>query len=201
MLGRDTFVASHVPEDHGDEPMIELGLFELVDAFQRILERTKLDLSHEVSFERITVSERIGEIVELIAPGELIPFESLIGEETTKMRLVVTLLALLEMTRLRMTRLLQEGKGTQIFIVLRGPGEVEQARTRHQDSRARSVQRLGGVGPLRRKPLLRTLRILARCRRLPRRRSKVLERWNHRTKTRGRSLRTLRKARSRSRWR
>lgn len=199
VLGRDTFVASHAPEEVGDDPMIELGLFELVDAFQRILERTKLDFSHEVSFERITVSERIGELVELITPGELIPFERLLGEVTSKMRFVVTLLALLEMTRLRMTRLLQDRHGTQIFVALRGWGEAADEQALLHAKTGEGVGQLEGSRSKQRKPLPRTLQILARCSRLRRRRPKVFERWTHSTTTRGTSPARAKMARRRNR--
>lgn len=183
VLGRDTFTAAHPPEDPGDEPLIELGVFELVDAFRRILDRTKPDLAHEVTTERITVSERIGEVMDLLRAGELIPFDFLLGDEPTRIRLVVTLLALLEMTRLRMIRIFQAPGGGQIYASLRGteqglsrlglewPGAVPPRAAR---------DRLRGRRPL---PRPRTLQLLSRWARLPGRRGRTRQRCRLRNVT------------------
>lgn len=185
LLGRDTFTASHAPEDPGEEPLVELGLFELVDAFRHLLDRTKAGLAHEVTAERITVSERIGEIVELLAPGELVPFDLLLGDAFSKMKLVVTLLALLEMTRLRMTRLLQHRSDGQIYIGLRGAGDVGEGSSLDAGRPSPGAWPGDDLRTRRRSRTPRTLQILRRGGRLASRRRKVLERWIHRTRATG----------------
>jgi segregation and condensation protein A len=183
LLGRDTFTASHVPEDAGEEPLVEIGLFELVDAFRHLLERTKVSLAHELTTERITVSERIGEIVELLVPGELIPFDLLLGEASSRMKLVVTLLALLEMTRLRMTRLMQHQPSGRLYIVLRGDGTTADTTVLDTGTVAAAPHTRDALHGRRRLRVPRTLQILRRDGRLADRRPKVLERWTHRTRT------------------
>lgn len=178
ILGKDTFSAAHPPDEPGAEPMIELGVFELVDAFRKILDRTKLDLAHEVTTERITVSERIGEIVNLMLPNEQIPLEALLGSERTKLRLVVTLLALLEMCRLRMIRLRQAPEGGQIYASLRQPSDGlgrRRLNTTGVDVAQGIFQR-----PYRPLPCSRTLHLLDRDGRLPDDGGKGSGRWRAR---------------------
>jgi segregation and condensation protein A len=117
MLGRDTFAPAGEPDPSaGDEPLVELGVFDLLEAFRSILERTKVPLAHDVTTERLSVSERIGELADLLRPGEMVPFDRLFEGRASPLEIVVTFLALLEMTKLRMTRLFQAGKGGQIYV-------------------------------------------------------------------------------------
>lgn len=130
-LGRDTFgpapVEDEAPAEDGG--LAELGIFDLLEAFRGVLERTKVDLSHEITAERVSVSARIAELVEILRPGELVPFERLLEGQVTRIDLVVTFLAILEMTKLRMTRLFQAPGGGQIYVTLAGAG----ARSRLSD--------------------------------------------------------------------
>ena len=76
LLGRDTFPHPRLQlelDDQEPAPLAELGLFDLAEAFRRILARTKVPFAHEVTVERITISERIGEITEVLRPGALTP--------------------------------------------------------------------------------------------------------------------------------
>lgn len=174
-LGRDTFVvgAEPPPPPEGDAgPLTELGLFDLAEAFRRILARTKSSFAHEVSIERITVSERIGEISDLVAGGEMLPFEKLFRENPSRLEVVVTFLALLEMTKLKMTRIFQSSAEGQIYVILAGSRPLDEADIMGYESaarsrgRAESWQRMTRTARLRtRRPLPRTIQLLRNLRR------------------------------------
>ena len=85
---------------------------------KRILEKRKLTLSHEVTTERVSIAERINEIVERLKAHRTSLFEDLFEGDRTRIDLVVTFLALLEMTRLRMTRLYQTGNFEALHVTL-----------------------------------------------------------------------------------
>jgi len=96
------------PETGGGlAPLAEVPLFALVEAFQRVLDRSKIKLSHDVVADRISLSDRIGELSELLAQRRRLSFDEMFTGLATRFDLVITFLALLEMTRLRMTRLFQ----------------------------------------------------------------------------------------------
>ncbi|MGH7436698.1 MAG: segregation and condensation protein A [Polyangiaceae bacterium] len=88
-------------------PLAEIPLYALVEAFQRVLDRTKVKLSHDVVADRISITDRIGELADLVRARKRASFESLFEGMTTRFDLVITFLAMLEMTRLKMTRLFQ----------------------------------------------------------------------------------------------
>ncbi len=120
VAGRDVFQRG-VPIDVGAPdvaPLAEVPLFALLDAFEKLLKRRKLTLSHEVTTERVSISERIQEIVERLRANRTSVFDDLFEGAQTRIDLVVTFLALLEMTRLRMTRLYQTGPLEALHVTL-----------------------------------------------------------------------------------
>ncbi len=108
--GRDVFVRGSEIEEaarSGLPPLADVPLFTIVEAFQAVLARSKVRLSHDVVADRISLNDRILELVDLLRARRRVTFEALFEGLTTKFDLVITFLALLEMTRLRMTRLAQ----------------------------------------------------------------------------------------------
>ncbi len=107
-LGQDVFGkgAVETPEQ-GPAPLAQVGVFALIDAFNRIVERRKIKIEHEVDLDRISITERIGEISDLLRERLMCTLEELLPERVRQSDIIITFLALLEMTRLRMTRLTQ----------------------------------------------------------------------------------------------
>ena len=120
VAGRDVFPRGIAVDagSLGEAPLAELPLFALLDAFKRILEKRKLTISHEVTTERVSIAERINEIVERLKGARTALFDELFEGDRTRMDMVVTFLALLEMTRLRMTRLYQTGSLEPLHVSL-----------------------------------------------------------------------------------
>ncbi len=93
----------------GLAPLAEVPLYSLVEAFQRVLARAKVKIAHDVVPDRISITDRIHEVFDMLSARKRASFDELFETtgETTRFDLVVTFLALLEMTRLRMMRLYQ----------------------------------------------------------------------------------------------
>jgi segregation and condensation protein A len=110
VAGRDVFVRGAPNEQAlvGDAPLAEIPLFALVDAFQRVLDRTKLKLTHDIVADRVSITERIAEVSAMLMTRRSVTFDEMFESLATKFELVITFLALLEMTRLKMTRLRQD---------------------------------------------------------------------------------------------
>lgn len=100
----------------GLPPLAQVPLFSLVDAFQNVLSKSKVKLSHDIVHERVTLADRINELVDVLRARRRVAFEELFEGLTTRFDLVITFLALLEMTRLRMTRLFQADFESHIYI-------------------------------------------------------------------------------------
>ena len=114
LLGRDVF-AARAP---GAEPApdsareIEVGIFELVEAYRRVLQRPRHSgRAHEVEVESVTVQQCMHAVMELLGRRESIEFEQLVqspdGSRQGVPMLVATFLAILELTRLGYLRLYQ----------------------------------------------------------------------------------------------
>jgi len=118
-FGQDVFgrgALESVPQ--GPAPLAPENVFSLIDAFNRILERRKIHLDHEVDFERISITERIAELADVLRERGRCTLEDLLPSQGSIADLVVTFLALLEMTRLRMTRLVQPGPLAELHVEL-----------------------------------------------------------------------------------
>jgi len=123
-LGRDVFArGAREPEAQGPAPLAPVEIWQLLDAFARVLSRAKVDLDHEVSFDRMTITERITQLCDQLAVRRSCRFDELFDGERTKFDLIITFLALLEMTRLKMTRLYQADPLADIFVDLTSASE------------------------------------------------------------------------------
>ena len=119
VAGRDVFFRGMPLEEAihtGMAPLAQVPLFSLVEAFQGVLTRSKIKISHDVVHERITLADRINELVDVLRVRRRIQFEDLFEAAATRFDLVITFLALLEMTKLRMTRLVQVDPTSAIYV-------------------------------------------------------------------------------------
>jgi segregation and condensation protein A len=119
IFGRDVFGRGLAgPQAEGQAPLAPISLFKLLDSFQAVLRRAKTVLDHEIQLDRLSISDRINQLADVLRERERLTFEDLFEGQTTRAELVVTFLALLEMTRLRMTRLSQDESLGPIFVEL-----------------------------------------------------------------------------------
>ena len=119
VLGRDVFVRGlPAPSVEGPAPLAGLSLFKLLDAFQSVLSRATVKVDHQIDLERFSITDRINQLVDLLQLHKRCTFEQLFEGASSRIDLIITFLALLEMTRLRMTRLEQEAPLEPITIEL-----------------------------------------------------------------------------------
>ncbi|MDH5676352.1 MAG: segregation/condensation protein A, partial [Myxococcales bacterium] len=117
IVGRDVFPRGmSAPAAEGPAPLAEIGLFKLLDAFEGILKRAKGTISLEVDSERITIQERMTQLTELLRVRRSCPFEDLFEGTITRYEIVVTFLALLEMTRMHLTRIYQRDHESPLHV-------------------------------------------------------------------------------------
>ena len=110
VLGEDTFTrhpAAEMFPDDDQTQFIKVGLFELIDAFQKILESIPAEHRVDLTVERISVKERIRELVEILENKGTVTFEELFPSPSGKSEIVVTFLAILEMVKLGLVRIAQ----------------------------------------------------------------------------------------------
>ncbi len=95
----------------------EVGIFQLINAFQNVIKRVdaRQDL-REIFGEHFTVSEKIDIILRRVADGARLKFSELFGEIASRVEIVVTFLALLELIRLKQVRAMQTNPFDEIEI-------------------------------------------------------------------------------------
>jgi len=93
--------------DEVGEEVLEAGLFDLIGAFKELLERRKRLLALEVHHEGKSVEQRMTQLLEEIPLGASVEFLELFEGEDTKLGMIVTFLALLELIRLRRVKVYQ----------------------------------------------------------------------------------------------
>jgi segregation and condensation protein A len=110
VAGRDVFVRGAATDQAlvADAPLAQVPLFALVDAFQRVLDRTKVKLSHDIVADRVSITERIAELSDMLTTRRSVTFDEMFESVVSKFELVITFLALLEMARLKLTHLRQD---------------------------------------------------------------------------------------------
>jgi segregation and condensation protein A len=110
LLGDSVFVRQPKHErflTNPEDEIINIGLFELIDAFQKILEKIPSGDRIEFTPDRISVKDRINQIVDILEEKGSITFPELFSEKPDKAEVIVTFLALLEMVKLALVRLVQ----------------------------------------------------------------------------------------------
>ena len=112
LLGEKTFARTYADEElkafEETDQVIQVGLFELIDAFQKILKNIPDDHKIDLEADRVSVKERITEIVDMLEEKGTLTFSELFEAGVQKRsEIIVTFLALLEMVKLNLIRITQ----------------------------------------------------------------------------------------------
>lgn len=98
-------------------PLGEIGIFQLINAFQTVIKRVEAreDL-REIFGEHFTVSDKIDSILRRVADGLPLKFSELFAAMASRVEIVVTFLALLELIRLKQVLVTQTNPFDEIEI-------------------------------------------------------------------------------------
>jgi segregation and condensation protein A len=131
--GRNVF-GRGMPMDAGEEAgLAEHSVWKLIEAWSKVLETAKPKHTHDVMVDRMSISDRINQLVDrLESGGGSFRFDSILDRNLPEFELrhqvVVTLLAVLELARLRVIRVLQDGASGEFFIAHREGAALDDAR-------------------------------------------------------------------------
>ncbi len=97
----------------------QVGIFDLIRAFQRVLKRFENTTNiREIVSDRFTVADKIEHLLEIIAVGSRVRFETLFSDAASRVEVIVTFLAVLELMKLNHLMVEQE-KMLGEFVVIR----------------------------------------------------------------------------------
>jgi hypothetical protein len=114
-------------------PFAEQSVWKLIEAFGRLLEKAGPAAVHDVVVDRISIGARINQLIDRLASGGgSLRFATLFDltrpEVELRNQIVVTLLAILELARLKAVRVLQSPTDDTLFITLVSDAAMEVAR-------------------------------------------------------------------------
>jgi len=123
-LGRDVFVRRAkeelplAPEDAAYFKSPEISVYRLIELMARVLKERKIEIPHEVFVERLSIGDRISVITDRLRGDDRITFTSLFVDlgDRDRHRVVPTFLAVLEMARLKLVRVHQPERHSEIYI-------------------------------------------------------------------------------------
>ncbi len=108
MLDKDIFAQGNQTEGSEDRGLVEVGVFELIEALKDVLNRASTEAAYDITLDRMTIEERIAQILEAVKlerSGLL--FSSLFSGASSKEDIILTFLALLELIKMRMIKVYQ----------------------------------------------------------------------------------------------
>jgi segregation and condensation protein A len=127
LLGRDRFARKFVAPELGEleaDEFASVGLYDLVEALRGLIRELPKAAYHEVTFEQLSVTERINQILSQLADRESLPFMELFSAAPSRHEVVVSFLAMLELVKLRLVRLMQNVRFGAIWLF---PAVVDEA--------------------------------------------------------------------------
>ena len=104
--------------DDAIEEGTHYDLYALFNAFQRIIENLP-ERTMEIDRETLTVKERINYILESLQQDRAIRFEALFTHELSKLSVIVTFLAILELIALGLVSVFQKQAFSTLWIIRR----------------------------------------------------------------------------------
>ncbi len=108
MLDRDIFVQENQAAGSEDRGLVEVGVFELIEALKDVLNRAAIEAAYDITLDRITIEERIAQILERVKVEKSgLLFSSFFYGASSKEDIIVTFLALLELIKMRMIKVYQ----------------------------------------------------------------------------------------------
>jgi len=108
-------------ETDENAPLADHSVWKLIEAFARLLDKTGKKLTHEVLVDRVSIGARINQLIDKLELGggsfrfdQCLDFELPEGE--LRSLVVVTILAVLELARLKVVRVLASEDGDTLFV-------------------------------------------------------------------------------------
>lgn len=111
ILGEDIFARNPSREDiiiSRENEEINIDLFELIDALQNILENMTGDHKIDFSDEKVSIKDKISELIDILERAESVSFKNLFNTKSDKGEIIITFLAILEMAKLSLIEIIQQ---------------------------------------------------------------------------------------------
>ncbi|OEU74399.1 MAG: hypothetical protein BA864_03435 [Desulfuromonadales bacterium C00003093] len=123
-LDRDVFVGQFFPADILEaetDDEVAVGIYQLADAFHRLLKEIPAEVFHEIVREQYSVAEHMSLLLDRLSAAERLAFRDIFATRSirpTRQELVVTFLAVLELVKIRVVKIEQVAAFGEIWLLL-----------------------------------------------------------------------------------
>ncbi len=120
LLDRDVFARAPLPDETDPEHDVvyDVSLGDLLDALQDVLKRAAPEVVHEVILERVSLRAQLCFVLDLLRERTAVVFTDLFPSGVTRLQILVTFLAVLELVRTRMVQIHQAEHFGPIVLTL-----------------------------------------------------------------------------------
>jgi segregation and condensation protein A len=113
----DSYIRESPPvHTEGEEEFVTMSLFDLLNAFVSIMNKTSDVEEKEIILDEILVSDRIGYIVALLRKKERVLFQDIFSVQPTRAEVIASFLAILELAKLQRISIMQEKTYGDIYL-------------------------------------------------------------------------------------
>jgi len=116
-MGRETFQAeAETPELHINKPLPEVDMKEVLLALKDVLMRAEMFTSHQIQREALSTREKMATVLAILSADNFTNFVSLFNIEEGRAGVVVTFLAIMELTKESLVELVQSDPFSPIHV-------------------------------------------------------------------------------------
>ncbi|MEW6664083.1 MAG: segregation/condensation protein A [Thermodesulfobacteriota bacterium] len=129
LLGRDVF--SRLPSQdlpaqfQGEEPLLHVNLFQLIDAFKKLLDQRVPGVQLQFRMDKWSVQDRMNWVLEKLRAQGALYFHELFENDRTVSELIVTFLAILELVQMGLLKIFQNDPVADVRIDLSATEEED----------------------------------------------------------------------------
>ncbi len=116
-MGRDIFqVEVQMPELHINKPEPQVDMRDVMMALKDVMQRAKMFTSHQIQREALSTREKMSKVLAILSADNFTDFVSLFDVEEGKAGIVVTFLAVMELTKESLVELVQSEAFAPIHV-------------------------------------------------------------------------------------
>ena len=114
---REMFTRSASLEDQPGEQFFEASLFDLITALTRVLKDVPKEIFQEIVKEEFTVEQKVHDILHMLVDNPVLYLGELFNKAKSKLEIIATFLAVLELIRLKEIIVVQKKRFDDIEII------------------------------------------------------------------------------------
>lgn len=100
-----------------EEEVVKTDLFDLISAYHKLFDKTSGKAGIRIIPERVSVKDRMTEIINIVEDKGTITFVELLPGRSERIDIVVTFLAILEIVKLQLVRIIQDGQKSGLRLL------------------------------------------------------------------------------------